>query len=173
MTLQINRAEPADAVITAMIGRITFAETFGYLFQEHKADLRAYLDRTFDVGKIERSLGQPRNVYWLARWNRLPVGYAKLKLAESPPGQPGRGAAQLQKIYVLHEFLGQRIGHRLLDAVTLEATGRAPLLWLDVLRENARAIDFYGRHGFISIGQDTYTIGAQRFAFELMAREAS
>jgi diamine N-acetyltransferase len=170
--LQIKQAEPADAAVIALLGRVTFAETFGYLFREYPADLRAYLDRTFDVGKIERSLGHPRNAYWLAFWNRLPVGYAKLKLASPPPGQPGRHATQLQKIYVLHEFLGQRIGHDLLDAATLEAMGRAPLLWLDVLRENTRAIEFYNRHGFVSVGQDAYTIGVQRFVFQLMAREA-
>ena len=173
MTMQIRRAQAADATVVALLGRITFAETFGYLFQAHSADLHAYLDRTFDVTKIEGSLGKAENIYWLAFRDRLPVGYAKLKCASPPPGQPTLPATQLQKIYVLQAFLGQRIGRDLLAAVTREATGRAPLLWLDVLRENARAIDFYGRHGFVSIGQDTYTIGAQRFLFQLMARQVS
>jgi len=53
--LQIRIAEPKDAEIVALLARITFAETFGYLFEQHKDDLRAYLDQTFAVNKIRRS----------------------------------------------------------------------------------------------------------------------
>lgn len=171
MTAEIRRAEPADAAIMALLGRITFAETFGHLFHAHRDDLRAYLDATFGVAKIERSLGKPQNAYWLAFVDRLPAGYAKLKYPSPPPGQDGQHAAQLQKIYVLAPFLGQQIGRDLLQAAVQKAVTQTPLLWLDVLRENARAIGFYQSHGFAAIGEDTYTIGAQRFVFLLMARQ--
>lgn len=173
MTADIRRAEPADATTIALLGRITFAETFGHLFSQHRDDLRSYLDATFDVAKIEHSLAKPQNLYWLALWHRLPVGYAKLKHPSPPPGQPQQNAAQLQKIYVLRPFIGQRIGQALMQPVTLTAFREAPLLWLDVLRENEPAIAFYGRHGFVGIGEDTYTIGAQQFLFHLMASQAT
>jgi len=83
-------------------------------------------------------------------------------------GQPGKDAAQLQKIYVLNEFLGERIGEALLQQVLPEARRRAPMLWLDVLHENKRAISFYQKHGFTVTGKDTYTIGSQTFRFDLM-----
>ena len=171
MAADIRRAEPGDAVTIALLGRITFAETFGHLFLAHPGDLRAYLDATFDVAKIERSLGKPENVYWLALRRRLPVGFAKLKHPSPLPArQPEQTAAQLQKIYVLQEFLAHGIGRDLLDPVMQAASACAPVLWLDVLRENDRAIHFYEKHGFAVIGEDTHTIGAQRFLFFLMAR---
>ncbi|HTW71283.1 MAG TPA: GNAT family N-acetyltransferase [Acetobacteraceae bacterium] len=170
MAATIRRAGPADAATVALLGRITFAETFGHLFGHHADDLRAYLDATFDVAKIETSLGKPRNAYWLAFLRRLPVGYAKLKYPSPPPAKPQQVAAQLQKIYVLRAFLGQRLGEDLLGPVLQEAASQAPLLWLDVLRENDRAVRFYARHGFVASGDDSYTIGSQRFVFDIMER---
>ncbi len=170
MTLHIISAEPSDAAVIALLGRITFAETFGHLFYSHRDDLRAYLDKTFDAGKIWCSLGKPENTYWLAYQNKLPVGYAKLKYPSAPPGKPGRDAAQLQKIYLLREFLGEGIGHALLTQLLEAACRLAPLIWLDVLWQNERAIGFYTTFGFTAIGDDAYTIGAQRFRFRQMAR---
>lgn len=173
MAVDIRPAEPADATTIALLGRITFAETFGHLFSQHQDDLRRYLDTTFDVTKTERSLAKPQNRYWLALCHRLPVGYAKLKHPSPPPGQPLQNAAQLQKIYVLRSFVGQHIGQALMQPVIQAAVRQAPLLWLDVLRENESAIAFYNRHGFVGIGEDTYTIGAQQFRFSLMASQAT
>jgi ribosomal protein S18 acetylase RimI-like enzyme len=170
MGVQIRRADAVDTAVVALLGRITFGETFGHLFRDHQDDLRAYLDRTFDVAKIERSLGKPENAYWLAFSAGLPVGYAKLKQPSAPPAMVGQHAAQLQKIYVLHQFLGQRIGRALLGQVMCEAAAKAPLIWLDVLEDNERAVGFYRKHGFAVVGADTYAIGAQSFAFHIMTR---
>jgi len=170
MTLDILCAERFDAAIVALFGRITFAETFGHMFQGHRNDLRTYLDKTFDTGKVRCSLGKPENTYWLAYQNKLPVGYAKPKSPSAPPGGPGCEAAQLQKIYVLREFLSDGIG-RALVAPLLEAASRlSPLIWPDVLCQNERAVGFYTTFGFATIRDNTYTIGVQRFHFRLTAR---
>jgi diamine N-acetyltransferase len=170
MSADIRRAEQHDATTVALLGRITFAETFGYLFQVCPGDLRDYLDATFDVAKIERSLGDARNLYWLAFRHRLPIGYAKVKRLSPVPGQPGLRAAQLQKVYVLQAFLARGIGRALLLPAIQAASELASTLWLDVLRENARAVRFYAQHGFVAAGEDTYAIGAQRFLFQIMTR---
>jgi ribosomal protein S18 acetylase RimI-like enzyme len=169
MDLQIRRADKRDAATVALIGRVTFRETFGHLFENHAGDLRAYLDRTFNVAKIECSLLQARNSYWLALVDGLPVGYAKLKYP-SPALRLGADlAAQLQKIYLLKEFAGQGIGDPLLETVLAHASMLNPeCVWLDVLKQNERAIRFYQKRGFVAAGDDNYTIGAQTFLFHLM-----
>jgi diamine N-acetyltransferase len=88
------------------------------------------------------------------------VGEAQVSFRAIRSGQ--EDAAQLQKIYVLAEFVGERIGEALLRQGLPEARRRAPTLWLDVLHENKRAIGFYKKHGFAVTGEDTYTIGSQR-----------
>lgn len=170
MDLQIRRAEPSDAEIVSLLGRITFAETFGYLFTEHGGDLRAYLDHTFSVAKIRASIGEEENRYWLSLVDDLPVGYAKLKHPSPTQLLPSENPAQLQKIYVLREFVALGIGKRFLDTLVSDVSARGiDALWLDVLKENHRAIAFYLKYGFVPIGDDTYTIGAQTFQFHLMA----
>lgn len=169
-TTEIRRATCGDAAMTALLGRVTFAETFGYLFQNRARELGTYLDRTFGVGKVETSLSKPGNVYWLAFRDRLPVAYAKLKHPSAPSGRAAQDAAQLQKIYVLKEFLAERIGEALLRQVSAEAKQRASTLWLDVLHENQRAIGFYRKHGFAVTGEDAYAIGSQTFLFKRLAR---
>jgi len=172
MGLQIRPAQPADAAVIALLGRITFAETFGHLFVGEETDLAQYLERTFGVAKIERSLDKASNAYWLAAVDRLPVGYAKLKLGSAPSGGQQKDADQLQKIYVLQSFLGQGIGAALMQPIIGAARQRASFLWLDVLRENARAIEFYERFGFHALGEDTYAIGVRTFHFLLMGFKA-
>ncbi len=107
MSLHIRAAEQEDAAVVALLGRITFAETFGPLFEHHPDDLALYLQATFGVAKIRRSLGNPGNSYRLAFADDLPVGYAKLKYPSATGLLPGSDAAQLQKIYVLRDFLGR------------------------------------------------------------------
>jgi GNAT superfamily N-acetyltransferase len=166
--VEIKRAHASDAAIFALLGRITFAETFCHLFVRHETDLQDYLARTFGVAEIEGSLNKDTNVYWLAEWDRLPVGYAKLKFGSRPPGMLSEPFDQLQKIYVLRSFLGRRVGAALMHPIMSEARTRGTNLWLDALRENTHAIAFYERFGFRALGNDTYTIGAQTFRFRLM-----
>lgn len=171
MSLHIRRAHRNDAELIALLGRITFAETFGYLFVQHSEDLTQYLERTFSVVKIRASLEQSHNAYWLGLVDALPVGYAKLKYPSPAPVLTDAAPAQLQKIYVLREFTGRGIGKPLLHAALEHADDRAvSAIWLDVLEENTRAIGFYQHSGFAPVGRDTYTIGQQTFHFHLMAR---
>jgi ribosomal protein S18 acetylase RimI-like enzyme len=171
MVAKVLKAQLDDAGVIALLGRITFKQTFGYLFVDRQDDLLAYLDRTFGVGKIMRSMGDPRKEYWLAFADGLPVGYAKLKYPSLTPLLDGEGVGQLQKIYVLKDFLEQGIGKLLLQTVLDHSVNlEIDALWLDVLNENARAIRFYEREGFDALGEDTYTIGALTFEFHLMFR---
>lgn len=173
MTINIRKAKPSDAAIISLIGRLTFRETFGALFSEHEDDLCEYLDRTFSVAKIASSIAKPENHYWLSTLNELPVGYAKQKFPSPHSLITAAPIAQLQKIYVLSEFLQLHIGHALLDATMRQATAaKVNVMWLTVLKTNERAIRFYHRHGWESAGHQSFTIGSQDFAFLVLKIEA-
>lgn len=172
--INIRKAGTNDAEVVALLGRITFAETFAYLFESHEDDLRTYLDYTFGVAKIRRSLEQPRNTYWIGFADGLPVGYAKVKVPSPVAALAGKEVAQLQKIYLLKEFTGNGLGKVLMEAVFAHAgSHRVDAVSLFVLKENSSAIRFYERLAFAIVGEDTFTIGAQTFAFHLMARSGS
>lgn len=172
--ITVRKAEGEDATIIALLGRLTFRETFGYLYEQHEDELDAYLDHTFSVAKIASSLSKPQNQYWLALLDDLPVGYAKLKYPSSNSLIEEPATAQLQKIYVLSEFIAHRIGRGLIEACMDGAVAAgAKSVWLTVLDSNDRAIGFYERQGWARIGNSSFTIGTQDFSFLVMKTQTS
>ena len=76
-TIEIRLAKEKDAQFIALLGRVTFTETFGHLFRDQQ-DLIDYYNYTFSVQKIEDGIKKQNNIFWIAFVNQLPVGYAKL-----------------------------------------------------------------------------------------------
>jgi len=172
-TLEVVRATECDAGIIALLGRMTFTETFGHLFREKK-DLLSYYERTFSVAKIRNSLNKENNLYWLAHVDELPVGYAKLKLNSSNEFVDSDNICQLQKIYVLRDFLSMKIGRELQDMLLTEAKERFfSDIWLSVLNSNQRAISFYERNDFVKVGEHDFQIGRENFDFLAMNKKLS
>lgn len=168
MKIEIRKANINDAQLIALLGRITFSEAFGDFWEEHLQD---YLRQTFSVEKITSSLNKQNNVFFLAFADGLPVGYAKLKkycpyekLADPAP-------AQLQKIYLLPDFIGQKIGEKLQDALFDEvAENKIKTLWLAVWNINDKGIRFYERHGFRKETDYSYEFKGKRADFDVMVK---
>ncbi len=170
MIICTRKATVEDAAYVALLGRITFTETFGHLFDKQK-ELEAYLASTFGIGKIRSSLQKDNNAYWLAFADELPVGYAKLKKHSLLESLDNQTASQLQKIYVLKDFLNKKIGIALYQSLIKEVQGlQSGYLWLVVLQANQRAIAFYQKNGFYSYTKHFHTIGSQTFGFDLLIK---
>lgn len=163
--MNIRLATPQDAANISLLARITFSETFGHLFKI-KQELLDYYETTFSVEKIENSLQKKENIYWIAFVKRLPVGYAKLKLNSTTTFSKETNSCQLQKIYVLKDFLSLKIGfelqHRIFEKAVEENYSQ---IWLSVLGANERAITFYQKNGFKLLGEGNFTIGSEHFDF--------
>lgn len=109
------------------------------LFTQHEPELRDYLDRTFGAAKIEKSIAKPENHYWIASVGGLPVGYGKVKFPSGHALLDARAPAQLQKVYVLSEYIAHGVGSALLQELMAEgARAGGDTIWLNVLSANAR-----------------------------------
>jgi len=168
--IEVREANIIDAQFIAILGRVTFSETFGHFFKDYN-DLLEYYNRTFSVEKIRKSIDNSNNIFWIAFVNEVPVGYAKLKLNSSSEFLESKNTSQLQKIYVLKDFLSLKIGLELQTKLIKKATrhGRE-LIWLSVLKSNNTAISFYKKNGFINIANHDFQIGKERFAFNVMSK---
>lgn len=168
--IEVRIAAKEDANIISLLARITFTETFGHLFRDPE-DLSNYLKTTFSVDKIERSIQKNTTVFWVACVNRLPVGYAKLKLDSPSTFLDAKNVCQLQKIYVLKDFLSLKIGYKLQEQLLKKATDlNYESIWLSVLHSNQRAIHFYTKNGFHQIGNHDFSIGKEHFEFIAMSK---
>ncbi|MEO1385714.1 MAG: GNAT family N-acetyltransferase [Bacteroidota bacterium] len=167
---EIKSATLHDVVAIALLGRVTFNETFGHLFRD-KNDLLRYHERTYSIDKIEQSLQKPDNLFWIATVDRLPVAYAKLKLHSPTPFIANEHVCQLQKIYVLRDFLSMKIGYELQHQMIDKAAELGfEHIWLSVLNSNLRAIRFYEQNSFEQVGEHKFQIGIEAFDFHAMAR---
>jgi diamine N-acetyltransferase len=168
----IRKASASDAQFIALLARVTFTETFGLYFRDHQ-DLLDYFDKTFSVAKFTDSILKENNVFWIAFADDLPVGYAKLK--KYSPSQHIHNVdnvSQLQKIYVLKDFLSKKIGQKLQDELLSECKVLgSERVWLSVLNSNERAIGFYKKHGFVGVGDLTFDIGQEHFEFTAMSKD--
>ena len=169
--IEIRLARKEDAPSIALLGRTTFTETFGHFFRDQQ-DLIHYYNSTFSVQKIEAGIEKPNNLFWIAFANRLPVGYAKLKLHSNSGFLDSKVVCQLQKIYVLKDFLSMKIGLELQRSLLEKAKElHFTEIWLSVLNSNERAIGFYKKSGFEEIGNHDFQIGKENFEFVAMGRQ--
>lgn len=169
----IRKATIGDAEYIAILARVTFTETFGKHFRDRQ-DLINYYDSTFSVSKLRSSIAKTNNVFWIAFCDELPVGYAKLKLISTTEFIDSNSVSQLQKIYVLNDFLSIKIGQILQDCMFDEIQQiKSKYLWLSVLKSNERAISFYKKNGFVHIGEHTFDIGKEHFVFSAMKKDFS
>lgn len=169
--LQIRTAIPEDAQHIALLGRVTFTETFSEYFRDQQ-DLFDYYERTFNVAKIKAGIQNPNNKFWIAFWNDLPIGYAKLKISSSTEFIEAASVSQLQKIYVLKEFLDKKAGKALMDELMsfFNISGQTHI-WLSVLNSNERALNFYEKNGFSKVGEHQFSIGKETFDFFVLSKE--
>lgn len=171
MSVLVRKANADDAQFISLLARVTFTETFSSYFRDRN-DLTKYLDDFFSVRKFRSSLEKENNAFWIAFYDELPVGYCKMKKVCKSEYSTSNRASQLQKIYVLQDFLSKQIGRQLSDLMFQEAKLiGTEQLWLSVLVSNDRAIRFYEKQGFVSVGGVKFSIGKEDFDFYVMQKD--
>lgn len=159
----IKKASKDDVEILALLGRITYSESHGH-FINNQEDLITYNNEAFSIDKTSEELQNANIVYWMAYVDKLPVGYAKLILNTDNSQVVSKKQCRLERIYVLREFLGQKIGYELYKTVFEEAKSLGfEILWLTTYIKNESAIQFYERLGFNKVGSYDFIVNGKTF----------
>src|SRR5438045_8405048 len=116
MIIDILTAKPEDAPAVSHVGRRAFRDAFAHLFN-NKNELDEYLEYTYSVDKIAESIQKENNVFLLAMADGIPAGFAKLKKHSLNEQFDSGFQDELQKIYVLNQFHGTRLGSCLREEV--------------------------------------------------------
>lgn len=140
------------------IGRQTFFETFSAGNTEE--DMTKYLEESFSVEKLTAEFNDKYSEFYFAKLDGNVIGYLKLNFGKSQTELKDDKALEIERIYVLKEFHGKKVGQILYEkAILIAGQTNADYVWLGVWEENPRAINFYKKNGFVEFDKHTFKLG--------------
>lgn len=156
--MQIKKINTSDLENLQKISRQTFFETFSEVNSE--ADMQKYLTENFSTGNLKTELENPDSEFYFAEENEEILGYLKLNFGNAQTETQNLNAIEIERIYVLKEFLGQKVGQFLFEkALEVAHEKSADYIWLGVWEENHRALRFYEKNGFEVFGKHDFVLG--------------
>lgn len=157
-TIQITKAEIKDIEKLQTIGRQTFYETFAE--GNTKENMKKYLEEGFSDQKLNSELNDINSQFYLASMGTQLIGYLKVNFGQAQTELKDRASLEIERIYVLKEFHGQKVGQLLYDkAIEIAKQSKANYVWLGVWEKNLRAISFYQKNGFVEFDRHVFKLG--------------
>ncbi|WP_462250665.1 GNAT family N-acetyltransferase [Ekhidna sp.] len=141
------------------IGKRTFLESFGD--QNKKEDMDAYLEKSFAENQLMSELSDDSSEFYFAKLDGQIIGYLKVNYENSQTEIKDSDSLEIERIYVIKEFHGQKVGQLLYKkALDIAVSKNMKFLWLGVWEKNPRAIRFYEKNGFVTFDKHTFLLGS-------------
>ncbi len=141
-----------------IIGRQTFFETFADGNTEE--NMQKYLEEGFTIDKLTTELTNPDSAFYFAAISKNIIGYLKINWGSAQTELKEKNAFEIERIYVLNEFHGKKVGQLLYEkALDIAKQKNTSYLWLGVWEKNLRAINFYKKNGFIEFDKHIFKLG--------------
>ncbi|WP_031427665.1 GNAT family N-acetyltransferase [Flavimarina sp. Hel_I_48] len=154
----VRKITTADIIELQNIGKLTFAETFSSGNSE--ANMKQYLEDGFSIEKLAAELIDQNTEFYFAELDGKAIGYLKVNVGQSQTESKDEKALEIERIYVLKEYHGKKVGQILYDkAIELSNEKSMVYVWLGVWEENPRAIRFYEKNGFVAFDKHVFKLG--------------
>ncbi|QOD60725.1 GNAT family N-acetyltransferase [Polaribacter haliotis] len=161
--VEIRKAKASDATHIALLGRITYTESHGDYIEE-KEDLLKFYDTNYSVSKIREELNDAENIFWIVFFDELPIGFAKLSLNENFSKLDKSKSCKLQRLYILNDFIGHKIGSQLQEIILKTAIDlKFESIWLTAYYKNTKGLKFYQKYGFQQVGSIDFFVGKTNY----------
>jgi ribosomal protein S18 acetylase RimI-like enzyme len=158
LNITVEQINISHLAALQQIGRQTFSETFA---ESNSAENMAkYLEEAYSYEKLSAELNDPNSIFYFAMMDQNVIGYLKLNFGASQTELKDNNALEIERIYVLKEFHGKKVGQLLFDkAIEIAKEYHVAYVWLGVWEENKRALQFYTKNGFIEFDQHIFVLG--------------
>jgi ribosomal protein S18 acetylase RimI-like enzyme len=145
--------------ILADISRRTFIESHGH--SASKENIDEFVNGRYNQEEVARELSDPANIYHMIYHKDQPAGFSKIIYNSPYKNIAQQNVTKLERIYLLKEFLGFKLGAELFDFnLRLSKDNDQAGMWLYVWKENHRAISFYDKAGFKIVGEGDFRLTA-------------
>jgi ribosomal protein S18 acetylase RimI-like enzyme len=149
-----------DAEKLQGLAQTTFIESHGH--SASTEDILNYVELHLTINKLRMELEDPNNRFYLLFSSDKLIGYSKIIFNSSYKEQTPQTSAKLERLYLLQDYHGQRLGHKLMEFnIQLAKYNHQTGIWLYVWTENKKAIRFYKKYGFEQIAETYFTISRQ------------
>ncbi len=156
--IEIRKAGLADIGQLREISISTFSETFSGSNTEE--NMNKYLSESFSLEKLTQELADENADFYFALIGETVIGYLKLNTGQAQTELKDGKALEIERIYVLKEFHGKKVGQILYEkAIQIAQQANVSYVWLGVWEDNLRAINFYQKNGFVAFDKHIFKLG--------------
>lgn len=158
MNIEIKEFEAHQLEFLTQLSRQTFTETFA----EHTSaeDLNLFLSDHLTFDLLSTEIANPNSRFYFVLTDGIIAGYMKLNVGDAQSEMGDKEALEVERIYILKEFLGQRLGQVLIDKAFADGREMSKTyVWLGVWEYNMRALAFYKKNGFEVFDQHAFPVG--------------
>ncbi len=150
--LSTKPANISDAALINELAWIAFPHTYKEMLSTEQIDYM--MGWMYSIPNLEKQIADKNHSFFIAYKSNKPCGYLHIEKEDT-------NVFKLQKIYVLPDFQGQKIGEFLFQTAIKEVKLINPspcLMKLHVNRDN-KAVLFYKHMGMSKIGTGDFEIG--------------
>ena len=156
--ISIRKIGLDDIYLLQKISKATFIETFST--QNTAQNMQDYLKNDLAIEKLETELTSVNSNFYFAEEGDAVLGYVKLNIGDAQTEPLQDDGMEIERIYVLQQFLGKGIGKQLFEfAIQQGHLWKKTYLWLGVWEENQRAIQFYRMQGMVTFDKHIFRLG--------------
>ncbi len=151
MEIVIRYTTNSDYPVIRKILWETWLNAYSFIPEE---DLRTYLDAAYNDQQLILLVNNKANQSIITEVNKTPVSWMRLNNNESEL------RFYISSIYVLPEYQGYGIGRKLFSFAEKEAVkNNYDRIWLGVMTENIKAVEWYRKIGFVFVEEEPFKMG--------------
>lgn len=155
--IQIIKATIEHSELIAEIGKQSFMESHGN--SASMENVNRFILNTYNKKAILKEFENPKVQYHIIYFNHKVAGFSKIELNTSNKSISDLKVTKLDRLYLLKEYYGQKLGSKLFDFnIQFSKKHNQKGIWLAVWIENQRAFNFYTNKGFKIAGKYNFKI---------------
>ncbi|MCX6188277.1 MAG: GNAT family N-acetyltransferase [Bacteroidetes bacterium] len=160
---KIRRATMVDILALQKMAKATFYESFIDITPE--ADMQEYLEAAFSTEALLAELQDQDSIFYFIENGVQLMGYGKINFNKVPYGfSEMPNSMEIQRIYIKKEFQQCGAAGKLMHVFFEEARKRKlHNIWLSTGSLNNKALSFYSKYGFETIGHHEFPVGGEMF----------
>lgn len=156
--IEIRKVTPTELEKLQKISQQTFKKSFSA--GNSDVNMAKYLEEGLSLEKLAAELNNEGSQFYFALLAEEVIGYLKLNVGQAQTELKEDGALEIERIYVLHEYQGKKVGQLLYEkAIQMSREIGAWYVWLGVWEKNQRAISFYKKNGFVEFDKHVFILG--------------